>query len=168
MLSNKKPDGPDLPSFVKCRNTDDRDTFFSPLSNYRKGHMLHIIVTEKDPFQIVEDQLDRSVGSVPCLGVVRSSGRNDLDLHHGFFKIRKRFLLCRPGNGRVDHGLPVFLHRLCQPFHRWQRFFQYQCHSTVIALTQTIAVRQPFLPCRSGKYLRVIDQRQQLALQPQR
>ena len=30
VFPDKKPDGSDLPPFVKCRNTDDRDTFFSP------------------------------------------------------------------------------------------------------------------------------------------
>jgi len=80
-------------NLLKVRNADYCHTFFSPPSDHRKDHMLHVIVLKKDPFQVVEDNLDRPVGGVPYLSVVAPSGSNDLDFHEGFFKMGKLFEL---------------------------------------------------------------------------
>ena len=48
--------------------------------------MFHIVILEKDAFQIVEDDLDSPVGGIPRLGVMASSWRHNPDRHKGFFK----------------------------------------------------------------------------------
>ena len=64
-----------------------------PVPNHRKGHVLHVIVGEKDTFQVVEDDLDSPVGGVPNFCVVAAPGCGDTDLHHGLLKVRERPLL---------------------------------------------------------------------------
>lgn len=109
-----RPAGSDLSAI---RNTEKRDTFFTPPSDHRKGHVLHIVVTEKDALQIIENNLDRSVGGVPHPRAIAAPWRDDPDLHEGLFKIRQRFLRCRVGDRRMDHSLPMLLGSFRQSLH---------------------------------------------------
>lgn len=99
------------------RNAEDRDTFFAPPSDHRKGHVLHIVVTEKDALQVIENNLDRPVGGVPHPRVIAAPRRDDLNLYERFFKIRQRFLRRRVRDRRMEHGLPMLLGRLRQLLH---------------------------------------------------
>ena len=54
-------------------------TDFTLLSRYSAGHMLKVIVIEKDALQVIDDLIDGPVGSIPNLPVVGSSGCVDSD-----------------------------------------------------------------------------------------
>ena len=45
-------------------------THFAPTGLHAKGHMLEVIVIEKDALQIVDDHIDGPVGSIPNLPVI--------------------------------------------------------------------------------------------------
>ena len=82
-------------------------TDFAPTGHYATGHMLKVIVIEKDTLQVVDDYIDGPVGSIPDLSVIGSSGGSDPDVNMGLFKARNADL-CLLGNGLVDQPGPVF------------------------------------------------------------
>ena len=71
----------DLPWFVKVQNMDHCDTFFSPPPNYRKSHVFHVVVLKKDTFQVVDNNIDGSIGGVPQPGVVAPPWCNNLNFY---------------------------------------------------------------------------------------
>ena len=54
-------------------------TDFAPTGLDATGHMLEVIVIEKDTLQVIDDLIDGPVGSIPNLPVVGSSGCVDSD-----------------------------------------------------------------------------------------
>ena len=46
---------------------------FAPRSNHRKGHVLQIIVPEKDALQVIDNEVDCPVAGVPELAVVAAA-----------------------------------------------------------------------------------------------
>ena len=49
-------------------------TDFAPAGLDTAGHMLEVIVIEKDTLQVVDDYVDGSVGSIPNLAVIGATG----------------------------------------------------------------------------------------------
>ena len=82
-------------------------TDFAPAGLDTAGHMLEVIVIEKDTLQVVDDHVDCPVGSIPNLAVIGSPGCGDPDMNMGLFKARDTGL-CLLGDGLVNHPGPVF------------------------------------------------------------
>ena len=93
--------------FVIVTASDFCHTDFAPAGLDAAGHMLEVIVIEKDTLQVVDDHIDGSVGGVPNLAVIGSPGCNDPDVNMGLFKARDTDL-CLLGDGLVDHPGPMF------------------------------------------------------------
>lgn len=140
-----------------------------PVPGHRKGHVLHVIVGEKDTFQVVEDDLDSPVGGVPDFCVIAAPRRGDVDFHHGLLKARERPpLRCLPKGG-VHHVYPVFLHRRRQ-FLLGGHGFPDREHDSVSTYFPTAHLRDKSfvsLPGCPFKVLPVPQYRQYLAPQPQ-
>ena len=82
-------------------------THFAPAGLNAAGHMLEIIVIEKDTLQVVNDHVDCPVGSIPNLAVIGATGCGNPDMNMGLFKARDTGL-CLLGDGLVNHPGPVF------------------------------------------------------------
>ena len=63
-------------------------TDFTPAGLDTAGHMLEVIVIEKDTLQIVDDHVDCPVGGIPNLAVIGATGCGDPDVNMGLFKAR--------------------------------------------------------------------------------
>ena len=82
-------------------------TDFAPAGFDTAGHMLEVIVIEKDTLQIVDDYIDGSVGGVPDLAIIGSPGCSDPNVNMRLFEIGNADS-CLLGDGLVDHPGPVF------------------------------------------------------------
>ena len=63
--------------FVIVTASDFCHTDFAPTGFDAAGHMLEVIVIEKDSLQVVDDHIDCPVGGVPNLLVIGPSGCGD-------------------------------------------------------------------------------------------
>ena len=106
-------------------------TDLAPAGLDTAGHMLEVIVIEKDTLQIVDNHIDCPVGGVPNLPIVGSPECGDSDVNMGLFKARDADL-CLLGDGFVDHACPVFFHNSGQLFEPWQRFWDHQADNAII------------------------------------
>ena len=88
-------------------------TDFAPAGLNAAGHMLKVIVIEKDTLQVVDDHVDGPVGGIPDLAIIGPSGCGDADMNMGFFKARDADF-CLLGNGFLDHPGPVLFNCTCQ------------------------------------------------------
>ena len=106
-------------------NTDFCHTHFTPAGFDAAGHMLEVIIIEKDTLQIIDDHVDCPVGSIPNLAVIGAPRCGDPDVNMGLFKARDTDL-CLLDNGFMDHAGPVLFYgtgQLLQP-RKWLRYHQ--------------------------------------------
>lgn len=130
--------------------------------------MLQVIILKKDTLQIVDDDIDGPVGGVPQPGVVAPSGGDNLDFYERFLKARERALPgCLP-DGRMECGLPVFLDGLGQLLHGRQRFMDGQHNRGPAVPPAASFLGEAALPCGDSEGLRIVNQGEYLALQPER
>ena len=147
-------------------NTDFCHTHFAPAGLDAAGHMLKVIVIEKDTLQVVDDHVDGSVGSIPNLAVIGSPGCNDPDVNMGLFKARDTDF-CLLGDGLVDHPDPVFFQgtgQFLQP-RKWLRYHQAD-HLIGISLGDRHFPDDP-LGCRTKIY-HIVHHTQDMTAKPQR
>ena len=78
--------------FVIVTASDFCHTDFAPAGLDAAGHMLEVIVIEKDTLQVVDDHVDCPVGSIPNLAVIGSPGCGDPDVNMGLFKVQDAYL----------------------------------------------------------------------------
>ena len=67
--------------------SDFGHTHFVPFGFDAAGHMLEVIVIEKDTLQVVDDYIDGPVRSVPNLLVIGTPGCGNPDVNMGFLEI---------------------------------------------------------------------------------
>ena len=56
-------------------------THFAPRSLYAEGHVLEVVIVEKDTLQVVDDHIDGPVRGIPDLGIVGAPGYINPDQH---------------------------------------------------------------------------------------
>ena len=98
-------DPADGSSLQKAGDLNDCAADFAPRSDHGAGHVLQIIVPEKDAPQVIDNEVDRPVAGIPELVVIAATRRGDLDLYEGPVKPRKSFLHCRLLNRSMDHTM---------------------------------------------------------------
>ena len=81
-------------------------THFAPAGFDAAGHMLEVIVIEKDTLQVVNDHIDGPIRGVPDLLVIGTPGCGNPDVNMGFLEIWDA-AFCLLSDGFVDHSGPV-------------------------------------------------------------
>ena len=104
---------------LKVANSYFRPAGFTPVGDDSAGHMLEVIIIEKNTLQVVEDYIDGSVGGIPDLGIVGAPGCINPDQHESLFKVGDTGLTFS-GNFFVDFSDPMIFQRTGQLLPRRQ------------------------------------------------
>jgi hypothetical protein len=59
--SISSPKNPDLTQFLLITNSHFCHTDFAPVGFYAEGHMLEVVIVEKDTLEVIDDDIDGSV-----------------------------------------------------------------------------------------------------------
>ena len=77
----------DFSQFLMIADPDFCHTDFAPAGLDAAGHMLEVIVIEKDTLQVVDDHVNCPVGSIPNLTVIGATGCSDPDVYMSLLEI---------------------------------------------------------------------------------